>query len=136
MAEGWARALKSDSIEPYSAGTTPTALNPFAVRAMAEAGVDISAQYSKHVNELRGAEFDVVVTVCESAHEACPVFHSGARVLHVGFDDPPRLADRARNDDETLPHYRRVREEIRRFVEALPGALTRPDHLTTKESVQ
>lgn len=121
MAEGWARALRADSIEAHSAGTQPHGLNPLAVRAMAEAGVDISAHTSKRPQDI-GAEFDVVVTVCDSAHEACPVF-PGARVVHVGFDDPPRLAAGAANDDEAMTHYRRVRDEIRAFVETLPGAL-------------
>lgn len=122
MAEGWAKALKSDSIEAYSAGTNPHGLNPLAVRAMAEAGVDISGHTSKRVGDIAAA-FDVVVTVCDSAHESCPVF-PGARTVHVGFDDPPRLARDARNDDEAMPHYRRVRDEIRTFIQSLPDVLT------------
>lgn len=121
MAEGWARALKSREIEAYSAGTSPHGLNPLAVRAMREAGVDVSGHASKRPEEI-GVAFDVVVTVCDSAHESCPVF-PGARVVHVGFDDPPRLAKGAANDDEAMPHYRRVRDEIRAFVERLPAAL-------------
>jgi arsenite methyltransferase len=121
MAEGWARALKSKEIDAYSAGTSPHGLNPLAVRAMREAGVDISGHASKRPEDI-GVPFDVVVTVCDSAHESCPVF-PGARVVHVGFDDPPRLAKGAANDDEAMPHYRRVRDEIRAFIERLPGAL-------------
>jgi thioredoxin type arsenate reductase len=121
MAEGWARALKPREIEAYSAGTDPHGLNPLAVRAMREAGVDISGHSSKRPDEI-GVPFDVVVTVCDSAHEACPVF-AGARTVHVGFDDPPRLAKGAASDDEAMPHYRRVRDEIRAFIERLPGAL-------------
>lgn len=121
MAEGWARELKPGEIEPYSAGTNPHGLNPLAVRAMAEAGVDISGHTSKRPEDI-GLPFDVVVTVCDSASEACPVF-PGARVVHVGFDDPPRLAQGATSDAEAMPHYRRVRDEIRRFVETLPGAI-------------
>ncbi|MBX3356624.1 MAG: arsenate reductase ArsC [Phycisphaeraceae bacterium] len=136
MAEGWARALWADSIEPFSAGTEPTALNRLAVQAMAEEGVDISQQRSKRIDELGGRLFDVVVTVCDSAHESCPVFPHATRVLHVGFDDPPRLAAGAMTDDEALPHYRRVRDEIRQFVESLPDALANPDPQTTKESMQ
>jgi arsenate reductase len=124
MAEGWARALRSDSVEPYSAGIDPHGLNRLAVRAMAEAGVDISRQESKGVAEVAGIQFDFVVTVCDSAHEACPYFPGSARVIHVGFDDPPRLARGVKSDDEALPHYRRVRDEIRMFVGTLPGALT------------
>ncbi len=121
MAEGWARALKSDQIEAFSAGTKPGGLNPLAVRAMGEAGVDISRHTSKRPEEI-GVKFDVVVTVCDAANEACPVF-PGARTVHAGFDDPPRLAKDARSDDEAMVHYRRVRDEIRVFVETLPDAI-------------
>ena len=121
MAEGWTRALRSDCVEPYSAGIEPHALDPRAVRVMAEVGVDISGQRSKHVDELRGIEFDRVVTVCGHAHEHCPVFPGKTRVIHVGFDDPPRLAAGAKTEEERLRHYRRVRHEIRGFVEGLPG---------------
>src|SRR5262245_22633550 len=92
MAEGWARALRSDVVEPYSAGTHPNGLNPLAVRAMAEAGVDISDHYSKPLNELHPIPFDYVVTVCDTAHQACPHFPGPSKVVHAGFDDPPRLA--------------------------------------------
>jgi len=122
MAEGWARALRGDVVEAHSAGTAPQELNPLAVRAMAEAGVDISAGRSKTPADLAHVAFDVVVTVCDSAHEACPTV-PGARVAHVGFDDPPRLAAGAASDEEAMGHYRRVRDEIRAFVETLPGSL-------------
>lgn len=121
MAEGWARALKAAQLDAYSAGTSPHGLNPLAVRAMHEVGVDISAHASKRPEDL-GIAFDVVVTVCDSAHESCPNF-PGARIVHVRFDDPPRLATNARTDDEAMPHYRRVRDEIRAFIETLPDAL-------------
>jgi arsenate reductase len=121
MAEGWARALLGDRVEAHSAGTRPHGLNPLAVRAMAEAGIDISRHASKRPEEIGGA-FDLVVTVCGSAHEECPAL-PGARVLHAGFDDPPHLARGAATDDDALPHYRRVRDEIRAFVERLPTAL-------------
>ena len=123
MAEGWARALKSDSIEPYSAGIETHGLNPNAVKVMAEAGVDISGQRSKHVGELREVPFDYVVTVCDHAHESCPLFPGGTKVVHVGFDDPPRLAKAAKNEEEALQHYRRVRDEIRALIEKLPEVL-------------
>ncbi len=123
MAEGWARHLKSDSIEAYSAGIETHGLNPNAVRVMAEAGVDISQQQSQNVTELLDIPFDWVVTVCNNAHETCPVFPGKTRVVHVGFDDPPRLARSARTEEEALSHYRRVRDEIRAFVERLPGRL-------------
>lgn len=125
MAEGWARALKSDAIEPYSAGIETHGLNPRAVSVMAEAGVDISGQSSKKVEDLRGMEFDVVVTVCGHANETCPAWLGRkARVVHVGFDDPPRLAKAAKTEEEALGHYRRVRDEIRRFIESLPEAVS------------
>ena len=113
MAEGWARHLKGDQIEAYSAGIEAHGLNPDAVRVMAEAGVDISGQRSKLVGELRGVDFDYVVTVCGHAHESCPVFPGKAKVVHVGFDDPPRLAADAKTEEERLAPYRRVRDEIR-----------------------
>jgi len=123
MAEGWARALKSDSIEPYSAGIETHGLNPDAVRVMAEAGVDISGQRSKHVDELRDVEFDYVVTVCDHAHENCPLFRGKAKIVHAGFDDPPRLTADAKTEEERLRPYRRVRDEIKTFVEGLPHSL-------------
>ena len=123
MAEGWARALKADVIEAYSAGIETHGLNPRAVQVMAEAGVDISGHQSKHVDGLADVPFDYVVTVCDHAHESCPVFLSAPRVIHVGFDDPPRLARDAATEEEALAPYRRVRDEIRQFVEALPEAL-------------
>jgi arsenate reductase len=125
MAEGWARALRTDLIEPYSAGTKPGKLDPRAVRAMAEAGVDISRQHSKSLQTLSNIKFDYVITVCDAANEACPVFPRETKRIHAGFDDPPRLAGNA-GDDEAMPHYRRVRDEIRRFVLALPESLKSP----------
>lgn len=118
MAEGWARALHADAIDACSAGTEPHGLNPLAVRAMREAGIDISKHASKRPEEL-GGSFDVVFTVCDAAHESCPVL-PGARIVHAGFDDPPRLARGAKSDEEALVHYRRVRDEIRAFVADLP----------------
>jgi arsenate reductase len=100
---------------------------------MAEAGVDISGQRAKHVEELKDVPFDYVVTVCDQAHESCPLFPGRMKVIHVGFDDPPCLAKQAKDEQEALSHYRRVRDEIRRFVESLPEALEQkrsPDHGT------
>ncbi len=123
MAEGWARHLKSDAIEPYSAGIETHGLNPNAVKVMAEAGADISGHRSKHVSEVMDIPFDYVVTVCDDAHESCPFFPGRAKIVHVGFDDPPRLAKQAKNEREALNYYRRVRDEIRQFVESLPDRL-------------
>ncbi|MBI1372789.1 MAG: arsenate reductase ArsC [Phycisphaera sp.] len=123
MAEGWARALKSDVIDAYSAGIEAHGLNPNAVKVMAEAGVDITSQKSQVVGELLDVPIDVVVTVCGHAHETCPVFPRNARVIHKGFDDPPGLAKSVEGEDEKLAIYRRVRDEIRAYVESLPDAL-------------
>lgn len=124
MAEGWVRHLLGDELEPYSAGVETHGLNPSAVRVMQEAGVDISSQRSKTLADLGESHFDWVVTVCDSARESCPVFPGKALKLHAGFDDPPRLAAGAVTEEEALGHYRRVRDEIRRFVEGLPERLT------------
>ena len=124
MAEGWARALRGSRVEAYSAGTQPQGLNPLAVRAMAEAGVDISGQRSKSLHEFTDAPLDVVVTVCDAASQSCPLPPANARVVHVGFDDPPALARGAASQEEAMGHYRRVRDEIRRFIETLPESLT------------
>ncbi len=123
MAEGWARELKSDTIEAWSAGIERHGLNPKAVQVMAEAGVDISTQSSTLVEELPEQDFDYVITVCGHARESCPLFPGRTRVIHRGFDDPPRLAATAKSEEEALACYRRVRDEIRAFVEALPGNL-------------
>jgi arsenate reductase len=119
MAEGFARKLQGDAVHAYSAGVEPHGMNERAVKVMAEAGVDISGQRSKHVDELKDVSFDYVVTVCDQAHEACPLFPGKTKVFHVGFDDPPRLAKDAKSEQEALGHYRRVRDEIRGFIENL-----------------
>jgi len=124
MAEGWARHLKSNSLLAFSAGIEPVALNQLAVRAMAEAGVDISQQQSKHLNQLKDVSFDYVITVCDHANKACPVFLGPTTVIHVPFDDPPLLARDAKSEEQAMRHYRRVRDDIRRFIETLPDALT------------
>jgi arsenate reductase len=123
MAEGWARHLKADALEPYSAGIETHGLNPHAVAVMAEAGVDIANHQSKTLEDLAGVTFDYVVAVCGHAHETCPAFPGGATVVHVGFDDPPKLAAAEIDPDKALNHYRRVRDEIRAFIETLPDAL-------------
>lgn len=123
MAEGWAGHLHGNSLAAYSAGVKPTVLNADAVRVMSEAGVDISRQRSKHVDEMAHIPFDYVVTVCDEAHEACPVFPGRAKVIRHTFDDPPRLAKDAASEVERLAPYRRVRDEIREFVQSLPAML-------------
>ena len=126
MAEGWTRALKGDVIEAYSAGIETHGLNPIAVKVMAEAGVDISRHVSKNVDTLLGVPFDYVVTVCGHANENCPFFPGSAKVVHVGFDDPPALARQIEGEESKLNCYRRVRDEIRAFVETLPACLEKP----------
>ncbi len=120
MAEGWARHLKGDVIEPYSAGIETHGLNPDAVRVMAETGVDISSHHSKKLEDMGDIEFDYVITVCGHAHETCAIFPGRAKVIHVGFDDPPTLAAGAKSEEERLAPYRRVRDEIRKFIQGLP----------------
>jgi arsenate reductase len=123
MAEGWTRALKGDCIEVFSAGIETHGLNPEAVKVMAEAGVDISAQRSQHIDEFADTPIDYVITVCNHAHEACPWFPAGCRVIHVGFDDPPKLSPPDASEEVRLDGFRRVRDEIKAFVETLPDAL-------------
>ena len=121
MAEGWARALRSEQIDALSAGIEKHGLNPNAVAVMAEAGVDITSQTSNTLDEIAEVP-DVVVTVCASADESCPTFPGATRIIHHGFDDPPKLAKEAATEEEALSHYRRVRDEIKSFVETLPEA--------------
>jgi len=128
MAEGWARELKSDSIDVYSAGIETHGLNPNAVKVMAEAGVDISGHRSKHVDEFKDMDLDAVITVCGHAHETCPYFPRRCKVIHVGFDDPPRmakeLADQGADEQQQLDCYRKIRDDIRAFVEKMPEIIT------------
>lgn len=124
MAEGWTRHLKGDVITAYSAGIETHGLNPHAVKVMAEAGVDISGHRSQHIDEFKQIALDVVVTVCGHAHESCPVFPGNTQVLHVGFDDPPKLAAAVEGEEEKLNCYRSVRDEIKAFVETLPDSLS------------
>jgi arsenate reductase (thioredoxin) len=124
MSEGWAHHLRRDQIEAYSAGVAPHGVDPRAVKVMAEAGVDISAHTSKHLDTLLQVPFDYVVTVCAKAAESCPIFPGNARKVHRSFQDPPALARTAQSEEEALDHYRRVRDEIRTFIETLPEALT------------
>lgn len=119
MAEGWAWHLKAGQIEACSAGTVPSRVHPLAVRIMAEAGVDISGQRAKHVAEFAGQAFDVVVTLCDQARESCPFFPAG-RTVHRGFEDPAAATG---SEEEIFAAFRRVRDEIRAFVQGLPENL-------------
>ncbi|MCA1786737.1 MAG: arsenate reductase ArsC [Desulfobacteraceae bacterium] len=124
MAEGWTRHLKNDVIEVFSAGVETHGVDPRAVAVMKEAGVDISDHRSKHVTEFQEKEMDVVITVCDHAKESCPYFPLAGKKIHQGFADPPVLAKEVENrgggENEQLDCYRKVRDEIRDFVEALP----------------
>jgi arsenate reductase len=124
MAEGWCRQLLSELYDCASAGIEKHGLNPLAVKVMAEVGVDISTHYSKTTAELGDQKFDFVITVCGDADENCPFFPARTRVIHHGFDDPPRLAAGAANEEEALVHYRRVRDEIRDYIRSLPEELS------------
>ena len=123
MAEGLARHFWSDRFDVSSAGIKKHGLNPLAVKAMQEIGIDISGHQSKTVAELSKPAPDFVITVCANADETCPVFPGPVRRLHAGFDDPPKLAAEAKSEEEAMRHYRRVRDEIARFVKALPDKL-------------
>lgn len=123
MAEAWTNHLKGQLIEAWSAGVEPHGVDPRAIQAMAEVGLDISSQSSKDVDTLEHLEFDYVITLCDNAQQACPVFPAKTRVLHVAFDDPPKLTATAGTEEEAMVHYRRVRDEIRAFVEQFPGVL-------------
>lgn len=119
IAEGWARHLKADSIVPFSAGICPAGLSSRAVNAMAEAGVDISGQFSKHVNDLTEVDFDYVVTLCNHAKEHCPLFPGTAKMVHRSFIDPVTIPDHNRS----MEVLREVRNQIRDFVKSMPESL-------------
>ncbi len=123
MAEGLCRHFRGNVIEPYSAGIEKHGLNSLAVKAMREINIDIFGQYSKTVEDLGDMEFDYVVTVCGHANETCPFFPAVNGVIHRGFDDPPKQAMGEGNEEAALVHYRRVRDEIKKFILALPLAL-------------
>jgi len=123
MAEGLTRHLKSDLIEPYSAGVDPGTINVHAVKSMTEIGIDISSGFPKTIENLGQIAFDYVITLCDHANESCPLFSGKTKRLHWGFEDPPKLAENAANEEETMDHYRRVRDQIRAFVENLPDNL-------------
>jgi arsenate reductase len=123
MAEAWTRTLKGDQLQAYSAGIQPKGVDPRAIQVMAEVGIDISGQASKDIDSLGNLEFEYVVTLCDNARESCPFFPAITKRIHKGFDDPPILAANSLNEEEAMAHYRRVRDEIKAFVEKLPEAL-------------
>jgi len=123
MAEAWTNTFKGDQFKAFSAGVEPKKIDMRAVRAMAESGIDISAQKPKDIDSLGDMEFDYVVTLCDNARESCPFFPARIRLLHRGFDDPPVLASGITDDEMAMEQYRRVRDEIRSFVEKMPEVL-------------
>jgi len=127
MAEGWTRHLKGELIDAYSAGIETHGLNPHMVKVMAEVGVDVTSQKSENIRDFADTQLDVVVTVCGHAHETCPVFPANCKVVHSGFPDPPKmakeLAAQGASEDEQLDCYRKVRDEIKSYVESLPNFL-------------
>lgn len=114
MAEGLLHYLAGDRFEAHSAGTEATHVRPLAARAMAEVGADISRQESKTLDRYLGEPFDYVVTVCDDANEACPVFHGAKERLHWSFPDPSQANG---TEEERLAVFRTVRDEIRSRVE-------------------
>ena len=126
MAEGFTRAMLGEIIEPYSAGINKSQLAPRAVAVMQEAGIDISTQRSKMVEDIEDVPFDFVVTVCSAADANCPVLPGEAVRIKAPFDDPPHLAKEAEDEETALAHYRRVRDEIRDFCQTIPEKLQEP----------
>jgi len=112
MAEGFMNAHYGDRYEAYSAGLEPTSVNPYAVKVMAEIGIDLSTHRSKSIEEFRGKSFDYVVTVCNHAKEACPFF-PGEKILHKSFRDPSSFKG---SEEEILENVRRVRDEIKEWL--------------------
>ena len=120
MAEGIVNHFLGDRFEAYSAGTVATCVNPLAIQVLAEIGIDITAHYSKTLDQFAGEPFDHVITLCGSAHEQCPLYFGGVRREHLGFDDPSQGEG---SPEEKLPEFRRVRDEIRsRLRSYLEGA--------------
>ena len=123
MAEAWTNYLQKENFKAYSAGIAPKGVDPRAVKVMDEAGIDISGQTSKDIDSLGNMEFDYVVTLCDNANESCPFFPAKTKLMHRGFDDPPRLAENDLDEESALKHYRRVRDEIKAFVEKMEEEL-------------
>ena len=123
MAEGWGRHFWGKRFGFFSAGVEKKGLNPKAVLVMKEAGVDISSHTSKLVSELPYQDFDFVITVCDDAHKRCPVFPARVKLIHHEFDDPPKMEAACKTEEEKLANYRRVRDEIKHFMEGLPETL-------------
>ena len=120
IAEGWARELKGNVIDAYSAGIRPIGVSSRAIKVMAEAGVDISMHKSQHVDEFSGIDFNYVVTLCDNAAENCPVFSGKTRIVHKPFDDPYFASG---SEEQIMATFRKVRDDIRTFIETMPENL-------------
>ena len=120
MAEGLLRHDAGDRFEVFSAGTKPSLVRPEAIAAMRELGIDISSHRSKGVDEFTGHQFDYVLTVCDNANESCPVFPAKTVTIHHSFEDPAALEG---SEEERLAAFRRVRDELQRYLSELPGTL-------------
>jgi arsenate reductase len=123
MAEGFAKHMANEFLDVFSAGVEAKGLDPYAVAVMKEVGIDISNQRSKTIGEIGKMEFDYVITLCDAARKSCPFFPAKVGVIHQGFDDPPALAAEETDEQEILKHYRKVRDEIRKYVETLPAVI-------------
>jgi len=120
IAEGWARELKGNVIDAYSAGIRPIGVSSRAIKVMAEEGVDISMHKSQHVDEFSGNDFDYVVTLCDNAAENCPVFSGKTRIVHKPFEDPYFASG---SEEQIMAIFRKVRDDIRMFIETMPESL-------------
>lgn len=127
MAEAWAKTLLVGEVAAYSAGVEKHGINPRAVQVMAEAGVDMSEHKSQLLEEFDLESFDLIVTVCDRARESCPLVPSSCRVIHHSFDDPPGLTRSWEGEEEILSCYRRVRDEIKTYVQELPELIQGKD---------
>lgn len=120
MAEGLANHFLGEAFQTFSAGTEATRVNPLAIEVLAELGIDISHQRSKTIDEFAGDSFDYVVTLCGDANEKCPLFFGGVQRIHQGFDDPSRIKG---CEDDLMPEFRRVRDEIRAWLDNYFGKI-------------
>ena len=113
MAEGLVNHFLAGKVRAWSAGVRPSVVNPRAIRVMAEWGINISKQWSKSVADFQDQPFDLVITVCDQAQEACPIFPGDTEILHVGFPDPARATG---SDKEILTAFRKVRDAMREQI--------------------
>ena len=124
IAEGWAKKLKSDCIEPFSAGVSPIKVSARAIKIMAEAGVDISNQYSKHLDDLCGIDFDYVITLCDNAAEICPAYPAKTKIVHKPFADPSVMMG---DEEIVMNSFRKTRDQIKNFILSLPQSLEKAE---------